>query len=149
VQNPACGKKANPGLGTIKSLDILAGKVEKAKKNPLLVKNLVTKDFNVRETASEAWLTFEQLNNTATFDLAVLKPRYGIGGADLSSTVDLTAELSYLWCLMIRIFMFSRCTGSRKTSSKRVNWMTRSRIQHGKRWGCFGPVPAKKSTISM
>jgi len=89
-QDPACWKKANPGLGTIKSLSILAGKVEKAKKNPLLVRNLVTKDFNVRETASEAWLTFEQLNNTETFDLALLKPRYGIGGADLSSTVDLT-----------------------------------------------------------
>ena len=89
-QNPSCWKKANPGLGTIKSLDILKGKVDKAKTNPLLVKNLVTKDFNVRETTSEAWLTFEQLNNTETFDLAALKPRYGIGGADLSSTIDLT-----------------------------------------------------------
>lgn len=89
-QNPTCWKKANPGLGTIKSMDILKGKVEKAKTNPLLVKNLVTKDFNVRETTSEAWLTFEQLNNTETFDLAALKPRYGIGGADLSSTIDLT-----------------------------------------------------------
>lgn len=89
-QNPACWKKANPGLGTIKSLDILTSKVEKAKTNPLLVKNLVTKDFNVRETTSEAWLTFEQLNNTETFDLTLLKPRYGIGGADLSSSIDLT-----------------------------------------------------------
>lgn len=89
-QNPACWKKANPGLGTIKSPDILKGKVDKAKTNSLLVKNLVTKDFNVRETTSEAWLTFEQLNNTETFDLAALKPRYGIGGADLSSTTDLT-----------------------------------------------------------
>ncbi|NCB27073.1 MAG: terminase large subunit, partial [Bacteroidia bacterium] len=88
-QNPTCWKKANPGLGTIKSLDILKGKVDKAKTNPLLVKNLVTKDFNVRETTSEAWLTFEQLNNTETFDLTALKPRYGIGGADLASTIDL------------------------------------------------------------
>ena len=36
-------------------------------------------------------MTFEELNNTATFDLKQLKPRYGIGGADLSSTTDLTA----------------------------------------------------------
>jgi phage terminase large subunit-like protein len=89
--NPACWKKANPGLGTIKSLEQLTSKVKKAQANPALVKNLVCKEFNIRETSSEAWLTFEQLNNTATFDLAELKPRYGIGGADLSSTTDLTA----------------------------------------------------------
>lgn len=82
--------KANPGLGTIKELSALAEKVARAKKNPQLVKNLVTKDFNVRETTSEAWLTFEQLNNTAVFDIGALKPSYAIGGADLSSTTDLT-----------------------------------------------------------
>lgn len=89
-QDPACWMKANPGLGTIKDLGQLRDKVEKAKKNPLLVKNLLCKDFNIRETTSEAWLTFEQLNNPAVFDLRELKPRYGIGGADLSSTTDLT-----------------------------------------------------------
>jgi phage terminase large subunit-like protein len=86
-----CWVKANPGLGTIKKTDELRRKVEKAKNNPLLVKNLLTKDFNIRETSSEAWLTFEQLNNTTTFNLKDLKPRYGIGGADLSATTDLTA----------------------------------------------------------
>lgn len=87
----SCWKKANPGLGTIKSFDQLRGKVEKAKSNPALVRNLVCKDFNIPETSSEAWLTFEQLNNTETYNLEELKPRYGIGGADLSSTTDLTA----------------------------------------------------------
>lgn len=82
--------QANPGLGTIKKIDQLINKVNKAKANPLLVKNLLCKDFNIRETTTEAWLTFEQLNNTATYDLKKLKPRYGIGGSDLSSTTDLT-----------------------------------------------------------
>lgn len=85
-----CWKKANPGLGTIKNARTLKEKVEKAKKNPLLVRNLLCKEFNIRETSSEAWLNFEQVNNTATFDIRELKPRYGIGGADLSSTTDLT-----------------------------------------------------------
>lgn len=85
-----CWYQANPGLGTIKKIDQLENKVNKAKANPLLVKNLLCKDFNIRETSSEAWLTFEQLNNTDTYDLKTLKPRYGIGGADLSSTTDLT-----------------------------------------------------------
>lgn len=88
--NPKCWKKANPGLGTIKNEKTLADKVEKAKSNPSLVKNLVCKEFNIRETSSEAWLTFEQLNNEATFDIKKLKPSYGIGGGDLSSTTDLT-----------------------------------------------------------
>lgn len=88
--NEECWYQANPGLGTIKRIDQLRNKVEKAQANPLLVKNLLCKDFNIRETTSEAWLTFEQLNNPATYNLAELKPRYGIGGSDLSSTTDLT-----------------------------------------------------------
>lgn len=90
-QNPDAWKKANPGLGTIKNEKTLREKVEKAKRNPALVKNLVCKEFNIPETSTEAWLTLEVLNNTATFDLLELKPRYAIGGADLSSTTDLTA----------------------------------------------------------
>src|SRR5690606_37885734 len=84
-------KKANLCVGTNKRIDQLCQKVKKAQVNPLLVKNLLTKDLNIRETTSEAWLTFEQLNNTEPFDITMLKPRYGIGGADLPSTTDLTA----------------------------------------------------------
>lgn len=87
----SCWEKANPGLGTIKNKQTLKDKVEKAKKNTLLVKNLLCKEFNIRETSSEAWLTFEQANNTETFSIEDLKPRYGVGGVDLSSTTDLTA----------------------------------------------------------
>ncbi len=87
---PEAWYQANPGLGTIKQIDQLENKVNKAKANPRLVKNLLCKDFNIRETGSESWLTFEQLNNTATFDIAKLKPRYCVAGIDLSSTTDLT-----------------------------------------------------------
>lgn len=88
--NPNAWKKANPGLGTIKKTDALEQKVNKAKANSMLIKNLVCKDFNIRETTGETWLTFEQLNNQEKFDIAELKPKYGIGGVDLSSTTDLT-----------------------------------------------------------
>lgn len=87
----SCWIKANPCLGTIKSVETLERKVEQALKNPMLVKNLVCKEFNIRETSSEAWLTFDEINNTATFDIDVIKPTYGIGGTDLSSSVDLTS----------------------------------------------------------
>lgn len=89
--DPKCWYKANPGLGTIKNLRTLSEKVEKAKANPSHVKNLVCKEFNIPETSTEAWLTWEQLNNTTVYDVEKLKPRYFIGGADLSSTTDLTA----------------------------------------------------------
>lgn len=105
--NPECWIMANPGLGTIKSLKILADKVAKAKANPELVKNLLCKEFNIRETDTAAWLTFEELNNNDTFSLdraenrftwysegterALSYPRYCIGGVDMSSTTDLTA----------------------------------------------------------
>lgn len=104
--DPKCWKKANPGLGTIKNLQTLTEKVERAKANPDLVKNLVCKEFNVRETTAEAWLSFEELNNTDTYRLDLENrrmiwlhdgeerilsyPRYAIGGADLSQTTDLT-----------------------------------------------------------
>lgn len=89
--DPVCWPKANPGLGTIKDGSKLADKVARAKRIPSAVKNLLCKDFNVRETTSDAWLPFEVIDNPATFDVIALKPRYGIGGADLSQTTDLTA----------------------------------------------------------
>lgn len=88
---PTSWPKANPGLGTIKKVDQLETKVNKAKANADLVKNLLTKDFNIRETSSETWLTFEEAVNEAKFDVSELGLRYGIGGADLSDTTDLTA----------------------------------------------------------
>ena len=82
--------KANPGINTIKKLRALQDKAKRVAANLRLEKNFVCKEFNIRETSVEAWLSFEELNNTDTYDLAKLKPRYGIGGSDLSSTTDLT-----------------------------------------------------------
>lgn len=82
--------QANPGLGTIKKTDALRGKVNKAKANPKLVKNLLTKDFDIPETTSESWLTFETIDNRETLDMSELKPRYCVGGVDLAATTDLT-----------------------------------------------------------
>lgn len=91
--DPACWRKASPALGTIKSLEALANKVKRAKANHKNLKNLLCKDFNIRETSTEAWLTYDELNNEKTFAIIDLKPKpkYGIGGVDLSQNVDLTA----------------------------------------------------------
>lgn len=137
MDSPGLLEKANPGLGTIKSYTALKERVERAEKNPALVRNLVCKDFNIRETSSEAWLNFEQLDNRDTFQLdkenrrliwqhhmadgktqerVLSYPRYGIGGADLSKTTDLTAAKVIFKCQNCRIScLCCRCTGCRRS----------------------------------
>lgn len=83
-------EKANPGLGTIKNYEDLAANVERAKNDADFLPTVLTKDFNVRETAAGAWLTFEQVNNEATFDLEDVRDCYAVSGTDLSSTTDLS-----------------------------------------------------------
>jgi len=83
-------EKANPGLGTIKSYEELAANVERAKNDPDFLPTVLTKDFNVRDTVAGTWLTFDQINNEETFDIEDFRGCYAIGGADLSSTTDLT-----------------------------------------------------------
>lgn len=85
-----CWEKANPGLGRIKKLEDITEKVERAKANPKDLPGILTKDFNVRETATGSWLTFDEINNTNTFTMEDVKDSYAIGGVDLSSTTDLS-----------------------------------------------------------
>lgn len=83
--------KANPALGSIKRIDDLQNKVEKAKKSPNDISGVLTKDFNIRDTVASAWLTFDDINNEETFNINDFRNCYAIGGADLSITTDLTA----------------------------------------------------------
>lgn len=88
--DPRCWGKANPGLGRIKSYQTLAENVEKAKRDPKFLPTVLTKDFNVPENSSAAWLTYEAAVNEETIDLDCLNKSYAIGGCDLSATTDLT-----------------------------------------------------------
>jgi phage terminase large subunit-like protein len=89
-------EKANPGLGTIKSYDELAANVERAKADPDFLPTVLTKDFNVRETVAGTWLTFDTVNNEATFSIEDIRGSYAIGGVDLSSTTDLTCATLFI-----------------------------------------------------
>lgn len=101
-EDERCWPKANPGLGTIKNIRQLRDKVRKAQQSPDLQRNLLCKEFNIRETSGGSWLSFDDINNETLFDVAELRPRYGVGGADISSTDDLTAA-----CV---IFMLPECS---------------------------------------
>lgn len=87
--NEECWFKANPSLGSIKSIKDLREKVERAKANPIELVNLLCKDFNIRQNTINAWLTFDDLNNERIYN--DWKDTYCIAGVDLSSTTDLTA----------------------------------------------------------
>ena len=88
--DPQAWGKANPSLGRIKKVDDLQLKVERAKQNPNDLAGVLCKEFNIRETVSSAWLSFDAINNTETFNLEAFRGGYCIGGVDLSITTDLT-----------------------------------------------------------
>ncbi len=83
-----CWIKANPGLGTVKSIDYLRQMVQKAKDDESFKPTVLVKDFNLKQTSEAAWLRFEDFENTATFTGPF---RYGIGGLDAADSVDLAA----------------------------------------------------------
>lgn len=89
--DPMKWEKANPGLNTIKKLDDLISKVERAKQSPRDLTGILVKDFNVIQTVASTWITFDDANNPETFNLDQFKGYYCIGGADLSRSGDLTA----------------------------------------------------------
>lgn len=89
-KNIECWQKANPGLGTIKQYKYLVEQVERAKSDLSSKKGILCKDFNIRNNSEEKWLDFDTINNEEIFELEELKGSYAIGGADLSSTTDLT-----------------------------------------------------------
>ena len=96
--DPKTWIKANPGLGTIKDKQKLVANVEKAKSDPKFKPTVLTKDFNLKNVTAESWLTWEQLDNEATFDMEKIRNTYAIAGCDLSSVYDLTCAT-----LLIRV----------------------------------------------
>lgn len=82
--------KANPNLGITKTYKYLRDKVEKAKNKPDELSNLLCKEFNIRTTSQESWVSFDVANNEETFDMDEIYDSYAVGGVDLSSTTDLT-----------------------------------------------------------
>lgn len=86
-----CWEKANPGLGTIKSVDYLRQMVEKAKDDPSFKPTVMVKDFNMKENSASAWLTWNEIENKTKFDFSKMGFRYGLGGFDAADTTDLNS----------------------------------------------------------
>ena len=96
-QDEGAWVKANPGLDTIKSLSALRQNVSKAKDDATYLPTLLVKDFNLIENQSQAWLTWDEIHNDATFDPSDGSFTYAVLGVDAADTTDLTAA-----CLLMQ-----------------------------------------------
>lgn len=117
-------QKANPGLGTIKSLDFLYDMVKKAKEDRNFLPTVLTKDFNIRETGVGSWLNYETINNEEKYSLEDLRGSYAVGGVDLSSVGDLTCATSLILkngnIFVLQMYFIPEETAERKEKEDKV-----------------------------
>lgn len=84
--------KANPSLGSAKTLDYMRGQARKARALPSALTNFKTKDLNIWCNDSEGWIDLDVWDkNGKKFCRELLAGRECYGGLDLASTRDLTA----------------------------------------------------------
>lgn len=83
--------KANPGLGTIKKVEALRSSVNKARQDASYLPTVLTKDFNLPQNDSSAWLTWDESGSDVPLDFDGMHFDYGIVGFDASDAIDLTA----------------------------------------------------------
>lgn len=84
--------KANPGLGSCKTLDYMRGMARKAAALPSALANFLTKDLNRWVNDAEGWFDLDIWDKGAKkFDIRQLLGRKCYGGLDLASTRDLTS----------------------------------------------------------
>jgi phage terminase large subunit-like protein len=92
-QDKRTWQKSNPSLGKIKLESYLDDIMNKSKNDLSTRVTMLCKDFNIKQSDSGSWLTYQDLNNEQSYQLDQLKNSYAIGAVDLSNTTDLTAAL--------------------------------------------------------
>lgn len=88
-QDESSWVKSNPDLGTIKKWSFLRGMVEEAKTSSATRAFVLSKDFNLPQSTSSAWLEEKHITVTDTFHLDDFTGGFYIGGGDFAETTDL------------------------------------------------------------
>ena len=91
--DPRTWQKSNPSLNAIKQVQYIEDIMNKAKNDLSTRITMLCKDFNIKQLESGTWLSFDELNNEALYDIDFLRDSYAVAGVDLSSTTDLTAAI--------------------------------------------------------
>jgi len=98
LNDEAAWMKANPNLGVSKSIEMLRQEVKRAMLNEKTLRDLLVKQFNIRENARDTFFSFADIDNQESFDLRDFQGKYFLGGIDLSQTTDLTAATALIPC---------------------------------------------------
>lgn len=83
--------KSNPTLGIVKKYDYLEQQVAIARKSKADRIFVLSKDFNIKQNAAEAWLNLEDYDYVAVYNLEDFRGCICIGAVDLAETTDLSA----------------------------------------------------------
>ena len=83
--------KSNPTLGIVKRWDYLEEQVDEARKSKASRMFVLSKDFNFKQSNSQAWLQESDYKYTAKFNIEEFKNAIVLGAVDLAETTDLTA----------------------------------------------------------
>ncbi len=83
--------KSNPTLGIVKKWEYLEEQVALARESKADRIFVLSKDFNIKQNAAEAWLNLEDYNYSCAYNLEDFKNSFGLGAVDLAETTDLCA----------------------------------------------------------
>lgn len=84
-------EKSNPTLGIVKKWEYLEEQVDVARTSKADRIFVLSKDFNIKQNGTEAWLNLEDYNYKAIYDIEDFRGAICMGAVDLSETTDLSA----------------------------------------------------------
>ena len=84
-------EKSNPTLGIVKNWEYLVELVDTAKSSKADRIFVLSKDFNIKQNGTEAWLNLEDYSYEAAYNLEEFEGAKCLGAVDLSETTDLSA----------------------------------------------------------
>lgn len=82
--------KSNPTLGIVKKWEYLEEQVDTARKSKADRIFVLSKDFNIKQNGGQAWLSLEDYDYQAVYDLEEFRGCICLGAVDMSETTDLT-----------------------------------------------------------
>jgi len=82
--------KSNPTLGTVKQYSYLEQQVDLAKQSKADRAFVLSKDFNIKQGNSEAWLLLEDYDYEEVFDIEDFRNALCLGAVDIAETTDLS-----------------------------------------------------------
>lgn len=83
-------QKSNPSLGIVKKWDYLREQIDEARTSKADRMFVFSKDFNFKQSNSQAWLEEKDYKYVSKFDLEEFRNCICLGAVDLAETTDLT-----------------------------------------------------------